>query len=71
MIMLPDHVKFVMLSVTIGQKEIFAKWIETIKNREVVICHTDHRVVPFYFYDFFTCHRNITKTNMTKNGKKP
>ena len=70
MIMLPDHVKFVMLSATIGQKEIFAKWIETIKHREVVICHTDHRVVPLYFYDFFTCHEKYIENKYDKKWKE-
>ena len=53
MIMLPDHIPFVMLSATIGQKEIFAKWIETIKKKEVVICHHNERVVPLMFYEYF------------------
>ena len=53
MIMLPDHIPFVMLSATIGQKEIFAKWIEKITNKEVVICHYDKRVVPLCFYEYY------------------
>ena len=56
MIMLPDHIPFVMLSATIGEKEIFAKWIQTIKNKEVVICSTDERVVPLEFYEYFKVH---------------
>jgi superfamily II RNA helicase len=54
MIMLPNHVQFVMLSATIGQKEQFAQWISGIKNKHVEICSTDKRVVPLYFYNFFT-----------------
>ena len=46
MIMLPNHVQFVMLSATIGQKEQFAQWISGIKNKHVEICSTDKRVVP-------------------------
>ena len=53
MIMLPDHVPFVMLSATIGKKESFANWISTIKNKEVVICSTEQRVVPLEFYEYF------------------
>lgn len=54
MIMLPDNVPFVMLSATIGQKEVFANWIKTIKNKDVVICHNNERVVPLTFYEYFS-----------------
>lgn len=53
MIMLPDHVPFVMLSATIGKKECFANWISTITNKDVVICSTEQRVVPLEFYEYF------------------
>ena len=52
-IMLPDHVPFVMLSATIGKKEEFAKWIETITNKKVGLCGTTKRVVPLHFYDYY------------------
>jgi antiviral helicase SKI2 len=70
MIMLPNHVKFVMLSATIGQKEVFAKWIQNIKQRDVVICHTDRRVVPLYFYDFFTCSEKYIENKRDKTWKE-
>jgi len=54
--MLPNHIQFVMLSATIGQKEKFAGWIERIKQKKVVLCGTDERVVPLTFYSFFTSH---------------
>ena len=69
MIMLPDHVQFVMLSATIGQKEIFANWISQIKNREVVISHTDHRVVPLYFYDYFNVPNKYIENKRDKKWK--
>jgi superfamily II RNA helicase len=52
-IMLPKHVQMVMLSATIGEKERFAKWIETIKENKVVICSTNTRVVPLIHYLYF------------------
>jgi superfamily II RNA helicase len=52
-IMLPKHVQMVMLSATIGEKEKFAKWIETIKENKVVICSTNTRVVPLMHYVYF------------------
>ena len=52
-IMLPKHVQMVMLSATIGEKEKFAKWIETIKEKKVVICSTNTRVVPLIHYVYF------------------
>ena len=56
MILLPNHVQFIMLSATIGEKEKFAGWIERIKEKKVVICGTNERVVPLHFYSFFTAH---------------
>jgi len=52
-IMLPNHVQMVMLSATIGEKERFAKWIETIKENKVTICSTTTRVVPLIHYVYF------------------
>ena len=54
--MLPNNIQFVMLSATIGEKEKFAGWIERIKQKKVVLCGTDERVVPLIFYSFFTSH---------------
>ena len=52
-ILLPNHVQMVMLSATIGEKERFAKWIETIKENKVTICSTSTRVVPLVHYLYF------------------
>lgn len=51
--LLPSNVSFVMLSATIGNPIEFSKWIEDIKNKEVVICSTEERVVPLIFYNYF------------------
>lgn len=69
MILLPDHVPFVMLSATIGQKEQFSNWISTITNKDVVICSSEARVVPLHFYEFFTLPDKYIK-NMTNGPKK-
>jgi len=62
MILLPNHVQFVMLSATIGEKEKFAGWIERIKEKKVIICGTNERVVPLNFYSFFTAHSKAYET---------
>jgi superfamily II RNA helicase len=62
MILLPNHVQFIMLSATIGEKEKFAGWIERIKEKRVVICGTNERVVPLHFYSFFTSHPKAYET---------
>jgi superfamily II RNA helicase len=70
MIMLPEHISFVMLSATIGQKEQFANWIKTIKNKDVVICSNNERVVPLIFYEYFTVPNKYIdkiKDNTKKN----
>jgi superfamily II RNA helicase len=62
MILLPNHVQFIMLSATIGEKEKFAGWIERIKEKKVIICGTNERVVPLHFYSFFTAHPKAYET---------
>ena len=69
-IMLPDHIPFVMLSATIGEKEVFANWIETIKNKKVVICESTHRVVPLTFYEYFTVPDKYIKNIKDKKKKE-
>ncbi len=69
-IMLPDNVQMVMLSATIGEKEQFAEWIERIKNRKVIICGTNKRVVPLVFYNFFTCTKKNIENTSDKSMKK-
>ena len=60
-IMLPKHVQMVMLSATIGEKERFAKWIETIKENKVTICSTTTRVVPLMHYLYFCVPPKMTE----------
>ena len=67
MMLLPNHVQFIMLSATIGEKEKFADWIERIKEKKVVICGTDERVVPLHFYSFFTAHPKSYETLPPQN----
>jgi superfamily II RNA helicase len=69
-ILLPNTVQMVMLSATIGQKEEFAKWISRIKEREVVICETNVRVVPLHFYTFLTNTKKIVETTGDKSMKR-
>tara|TARA_Y100000768_G_scaffold293297_1_gene227208 strand:- start:15472 stop:17889 length:2418 start_codon:yes stop_codon:yes gene_type:complete len=69
-IMLPDHIPFVMLSATIGEKETFANWIETIKNKKVIICESTHRVVPLTFYEYFTVPDKYIKNIKDKKKKE-
>jgi superfamily II RNA helicase len=70
MMMLPNHVPYVMLSATIGQKELFAKWIENMTEKEVVICHHSERVVPLTFYEYFTIPRKYVDNIQDKTKKK-
>lgn len=69
-ILLPDHVPFVMLSATIGKKEHFANWIATITQKEVTICSSDKRVVPLVFYEFFTLPDKYIKNIKDKQKKE-
>ena len=70
MMMLPKHIPFVMLSATIGQKEVFAKWIANLTQKEVVICHHNERVVPLTFYEYFCIPRKYIDNLSDKVKKK-
>lgn len=45
-ILLPQHINMVMLSATINKPEIFAKWIDKIKEKDIALIPNDKRVVP-------------------------
>lgn len=54
LILLPHHIKLIMLSATLEQPQYFAKWIETLKCRPICLIETTHRVVPLVhmlYYD--------------------
>ena len=70
MMMLSNHIPYVMLSATIGQKEIFAKWIETMTKKEVIICHHHERVVPLQFYEYFSVPNKYIENIKDKTKKK-
>lgn len=57
--LLPDHIQFVMLSATIGNPEVFSNWISNIKGKEVAICSTNKRVVPLVIYNYFVSPQSI------------
>ena len=69
MIMLPNNIPFVMLSATIGEKEAFASWIENITHKKVILCHTNHRVVPLEFCEFFSVPNKYIE-NIKQKEKK-
>lgn len=69
MIMLPNHIPYVMLSATIGEKELFSDWISNTTNKEVVICSSEHRIVPLTFYEFFTIQDKYVQNIKDKNKK--
>jgi superfamily II RNA helicase len=68
-IMLPNHVQFVMLSATIGNPDEFGGWIERIKQKPVAICSTTERVVPLIFYNYFVAS-GIDKITNKEEQKK-
>ena len=47
---LPQHIQMLMLSATINKPERFASWISDIKEKDILIAGTNHRVVPLVHY---------------------
>ncbi|CAI5439778.1 unnamed protein product [Caenorhabditis angaria] len=50
LIMLPAHVKIVMLSATVPNCVEFADWVGRVKNRQIMVISTDRRPVPLEHY---------------------
>lgn len=46
LILLPKRIQLVMLSATIDNQEYFAKWLCKVRQRDLWLCPTTHRVVP-------------------------
>lgn len=70
MMLLPNHVQFVMLSATIGNPEYLTHWISDIKDRETIICGTNERIVPLVFYTYYTCSDKSINELKDKSHKK-
>jgi antiviral helicase SKI2 len=59
--MLPKHVQMVLLSATIDNPQGFADWIERCHGTRVVLCSTEHRVVPLTHYVYQTASEGFFK----------
>jgi superfamily II RNA helicase len=49
-IMLPQHVQIIMLSATINNVEQFAKWIHSIRKKNLSLIKSSKRIVPLNYY---------------------
>ena len=49
-IMLPQHIQLIMLSATINNVEQFAKWIHSIRTKELSLIKSNRRIVPLNYY---------------------
>ena len=70
--MLPPQVQMIMLSATIDNPTRFAHWCESVKGgkdrKSVVICSTNHRVVPLTHYVFMTSNEGLFKKMNDKDA---
>jgi len=46
LILLPAHIRLMMLSATLESPELFAEWVGKARQRPIVLLQTTHRVVP-------------------------
>jgi len=46
LILLPPHIRLILLSATIDSPEIFADWLGNAKQHPIVLLKTTHRIVP-------------------------
>ncbi|ODV91202.1 hypothetical protein CANCADRAFT_16251, partial [Tortispora caseinolytica NRRL Y-17796] len=49
-IMLPEHVKLILLSATVPNTMEFASWVGATKKRDIYVISTSHRPVPLEIY---------------------
>ena len=58
LILLPPHVRLILLSATIDSPEIFANWLGNAKQHPIILLKTTHRIVPLIHgvYDSNTSH---------------
>ncbi len=49
-IMLPQHVQIIMLSATINNVEQFAKWIHSVREKNLSLIKSFRRIVPLNYY---------------------
>lgn len=61
MLSLPHQVQFVMLSATISNVETFGAWLEDIRQRELWVLSTNHRVVPLHHYGYYILPEKTVK----------
>ena len=64
--LIPQHVQMVMLSATIDKIELFAQWLDHIKEKNIWLSTTEKRVVPLVHYSFFSVP-DTTETKLMKN----
>ena len=72
-LLLPEHVQLLMLSATIDNPEVFAKWCESRyvdSKKEVYLAPTNHRVVPLKHYFYTTVNEHIFKVLKDKEKEK-
>ena len=59
LILIPQHIQLVMLSATIENPEKFCKWIQDIKNKQVVLCKTNIRAVPLNHFVYISTKKKL------------
>ncbi len=64
--LMPNQIIMVMLSATIPESDVFAKWVSKCNNKQVDVVNTNHRVVPLTHAVLDIDHGSI-KSIMTSN----
>jgi len=66
LVLLPKEINLVLLSATIDNPEIIAKWIGNIKKKPINLITTKHRVVPLTYYYWDHIEENPIKIISSK-----
>jgi len=68
LIMLPSHVKLILLSATIDSPAVFAEWLGKAKQRPIVLLSTKHRIVPLVHGVYDPTAKGLLPLNALKSG---
>ncbi len=68
-ILLPKHIKLIMLSATLDNSEHFCSWIAGIKDKDCILTGTSTRIVPLRHSVFVSYLPSYIKKNNNRFGK--
>lgn len=71
LILLPSHIKLILLSATIDSPELFAEWLGVAKQRPILLLATKHRIVPLIHGVWDPTQKSLPLQPLKKGDEAP